>query len=128
MQHQASTSPNSNSSSPDVLPNCKQSEGQKPKTARTRFKSNFYAIYRTIETTKYNNDMSLLHSQTNETQHFPAVRYPSSCNTRQAEHVSSAADTRRPEKNLTNIGAGNLGRNQSRLRLPGPTTGPLTTN
>ena len=31
-------------------------------------------------------------------------------------------------KNLTKIGAGNLGRNQSRLRLPGPPTGPLITN
>ena len=28
-------------------------------------------------------------------------------------------------KNLTKIGAGNLGRNQSRLRLPGPPTGPV---
>ena len=26
------------------------------------------------------------------------VGYPSSCNTRQAEHVAAAADTRRPEK------------------------------
>ena len=30
-------------------------------------------------------------------------------------------------KNLTKIGAGNLGRNQSRLRLPGRPTGPLIT-
>lgn len=85
-----------------------------------------------------------------EIQHSPGVGYPSSCkkkiktrkkskkkerksenssNTRQAERVSTAADTpRRPEENLTKIGAGNLGRNQSRLRLPGPPMGPLITD
>ena len=33
-----------------------------------------------------------------QTQHSPGVGYPSACNTRQAEHVSAAEDTRRPEK------------------------------
>ena len=41
---------------------------------------------------------------------------------------ATATETWRPEKNLTKIGAGNLGRNQSRLRLPGPPSGPLITN
>ena len=31
-------------------------------------------------------------------QHSTGVEYPSSCNTRQAEHVSATSDTRRPEK------------------------------
>ena len=72
--------------------------------------SYFCAIYRTIETTKYNNDMEnyavcrgnqhcrYYRLKNRQTQHSPGVGYPSSCNTRQAEHVSAAADTRRPEK------------------------------
>ena len=61
-----------------------------------------------IETVKYNNDvendavchgtMSLLRTQTRQTQHSPGVGYPSSSNTGQAEHVSTATNTRRPEK------------------------------
>ena len=60
-----------------------------------------------IETIKYNNDMEnnavcrvnqhCLY-QTKQTQHSPGVGYPSSCSTSQAEHVSAASNTRRPEK------------------------------
>ena len=61
-----------------------------------------------IETIKYNNAMenyavcrgtlSLLRTQTRQTQHSVGVGYPSSSNTGQAEHVSTATNTRRPEK------------------------------
>jgi len=60
-------------------------------TAYASFKSYTFRLLFLIQ-------VCMVHSQTYETQHFPAVRYPSSCNTRQAEHVSTAADTRRPEK------------------------------
>ena len=40
-------------------------------------------------------------------------------------HRSGHSEAR---KNLTKLAAGNLGRNQSRLRLPGPPTGPRVVN
>ena len=43
MQHQPSTSPNSNSSSPDVLPNCKQAEGQKTQRLQGRALREIYS-------------------------------------------------------------------------------------
>ena len=62
-----------------------------------------------IETIKHNNDLEnhavcrgnqhcLYYVLKLGKQHSTGVEYPSSCNTRQAEHVSATSDTRRPEK------------------------------